>query len=138
MIFFIITPHFSNFLFQSLTSMSRCCDRSCRCDNRRTKKLTQQEYETINIGAEFAMEFRYSNILVVVIITMMYSPGLPVLYPIAFGFFFVTYFVDKCMLLKLYRKPVMFDNTLALSVLFWFKFALVAHSLMGIFMFSNS
>ena len=84
------------------------------------------------------MEFRYSNILVVVIITMMYSPGLPVLYPIAFGFFFVTYLVDKLMLLKCYRKPVQFDNSLALSILFWFRFALVAHSLMGIFMFSNS
>lgn len=32
----------------------------------------------------------------------------------------------------------MFDNTLALGIHFWFKFALVAHSLMGIFMFSNS
>ena len=42
------------------------------------------------------------------------------------------------MLLKMYRKPVLFDNTLALEVLFWFKMALVLHSLMGLFMLSNS
>lgn len=83
------------------------------------------------------MEFRYANILVVVLITMMYSPGLPVLYPIALGFFFVTYHVDKCMLLRMYRKPVLFDNKLALDILFWFKMAMVFHALMGIFMFSN-
>lgn len=84
------------------------------------------------------MEFRYSNILTVVIITMMYSPGLPLLYPIAFGFFAVTYLVDKCMLLKMYRKPVLFDNSLALSIIFWFKMAMIFHSIMGIFMLSNT
>lgn len=138
MLFFIVSPHISNCMFQGLSCFTRCCDRSCRCDNRRTKKLTQIEYENVNIGNEFLMEFRYSNILTVVIITMMYSPGLPLLYPIAFGFFAVTYLVDKCMLLKMYRKPVLFDNSLALSIIFWFKMAMIFHSIMGIFMLSNT
>lgn len=90
------------------------------------------------MGSEYLMEFRYSNILTVVLITMMFSPGLPLLYPIAFLFFLVTYFVDKYMLLRMYRKPVLFDNSLALSVLFWFKAAMGLHALMGIFMLSNT
>lgn len=138
MLFFIVTPHISNCMFQALGGFNRCCDRGCRCDSKRTRKLTQTEYENINMGNEFLMEFRYSNILTVVIITMMYSPGLPLLYPIACAFFMVTYYVDKCMLLKMYRKPVLFDNTLALSILFWFNMAMVLHSLMGIFMLSNT
>jgi len=83
------------------------------------------------------MEFRYSNILTVVLITMMYSPGLPLLYPVACGFFAVTYLVDKCMLISFYKKPVLFDNKLSLDILFWFKMAMALHSLMGIFMLSN-
>ena len=72
-------------------------------------------------------EFKYSNILTVLTVTLLYSGGLPILYPTAALFFFITYWMDKCLLLRCYRKPIKFDNYIAKHTLVCFKFALLAH-----------
>lgn len=59
------------------------------------------------------METRYSNMLVVLAVTMLYSGAMPVLYVSAGLFFFVTYWVDKILLLRCYRKPIKFNNYMA-------------------------
>ena len=65
------------------------------------------------ISSEFDIEARYSNILVVMGVTFLYSGGMPILYASAGLFFFVTYWVDKCLLLRCYRKPIKFNNYIA-------------------------
>lgn len=72
-------------------------------------------------------EFRYSNMLTVLAVAFFYSGGLPVLYPTALFFFFMTYWMDKCLLLKCYRKPIKFDNYLAKGTLAYFKYILILH-----------
>ena len=78
-----------------LISCKRCKDRGCTCDRRRTKQLLQTEYEDINTGTDFLLEYRYSSILTTIYMTMMYSAGIPLLYFFAFLNFFITYWVDK-------------------------------------------
>ena len=72
-------------------------------------------------------EFKYSNILTVLAVTLLYSGGLPILYPTAAVFFFITYWMDKILLLRCYRKPIKFDNYIAKHTLIYFKFALLVH-----------
>jgi len=72
-------------------------------------------------------EFRYSNMLVVLGIALLYSGGLPIMYPTAFFFFFMTYWTDKCLLFNCYRRPAKFDNYLAKRTLGYFKLILVGH-----------
>ena len=127
MLLMVVTPHFSNIAFQCMGASSRCCDRGCSTDRRRTKQLTQEDYEDKNTGAEFMFEFRYSNMLVVLSIAFLYSGGLPILYLTATVFFFITYWMDKCLLFHCYRKPVKFDNYLAKRTLGYFKFILFLH-----------
>jgi len=43
----------------------------------------------MNTGKEFLLEYRYSNLLTVVILTFMYSSGIPILYAIAAAFFII-------------------------------------------------
>lgn len=105
----------------------RCWDRGCTCDEKKTKQLVQEDYEDKNTGAEFMFEFRYSNILTVLAVAFLYSGGLPILYPVAAIFFFITYWMDKCLLFHCYRKPVQFDNYLAKGTLGYFKYILVGH-----------
>ena len=78
----------------------RCCDRGCRLDDKYTKKLTQADYENVNLGPTFEIDYRYNSVLTIVFVTMMYSGGLPVLYPIAALYFCITYWSDKYLLLK--------------------------------------
>lgn len=81
------------------------------------------------------LEYRYANILTVLAIAFLYSGGMPVLYPVAALFFAVTYWVDKCLLLKCYRKPILFNNYLALKTLDYYKYILILHVVGVIFMY---
>lgn len=63
---------------------------------------------------------------------------MPILYPIAAGFFIVGYWVDKILLLRFNRKPPAYDETLAKGSLLWYKWILVMHVVMGTIMYSNS
>lgn len=71
-------------------------------------------------------------------VTFLYSSGIPILYPIAAGYFLVGYWADKVLLFRLNRKPPAFDQRLCMRSLRWYKFILVMHVLMGIVMYSNS
>jgi hypothetical protein len=134
----LVSLNLSNLFFGALGSVMRCCDRKCRCCNdKHTKKLTQKDYEEANMGGEFLIEYRYNTILTILFVTFMFSAGLPVLYPVAVIFFAVTYWCDKYLVLRHYRKPPAFDNFLALRTIECFKFALALHVLVGALMFGN-
>ena len=51
-------------------------------------------------------EFRYSSMLAVLAVAFLYSGGLPVMYPVAAIYFFLTYWMDKFLLLRCYKRPV--------------------------------
>ena len=72
-------------------------------------------------------EFRYTNVLTVLAVAFLYSGGLPIMYPTAALFFFITYWMDKCLLLRCYRRPIKFDNYLAKSALVYYKYILLGH-----------
>lgn len=83
------------------------------------------------------MEYKYSTILTVLFVTMMYSSGMPILYAIACLFFLTNYWTEKVLFFYFYRKPENLDENLAKRTLAWFKYALLAHMVMGLLMFSN-
>ena len=87
----------------------------------------QEDYENVNTGTEFMLEFRYSNMLTVLSVSMLYSGGMPFLYPVAALFFFITYWIDKCLLFSCYRKPIQFNNYLAKQTLSYYKYIFVLH-----------
>ena len=81
------------------------------------------------------LEFRYANMLTVLSVILFYSGGMPILYPIAACFFFVSFWMDKCLLFKCYKKPIKFDDHLATNTLSLFKYIIVLHVLGVILMF---
>lgn len=88
----------------------RCYDRGFTMKTKKTRQLTQEEYENINFGTEISFEGKYSAMLVIVLMAMMYGPGLPIMYLIAACYFFVTYWSDKIMIFYNHRKPLYFDE----------------------------
>ena len=71
-------------------------------------------------------------------VTMMFSAGLPILYPIAAFFFGFYYVADKWMIINFYRKPPVFGSYIALYMMSWEKWALLCHAIFTISMFSNN
>lgn len=119
-------------------SALRCIDRGCTCNKRKTRQIIQEDYEDINTGGRFMIEFRYSNILFVLGVTFLYSSGMPILYPIAAAYFFATYWADKILLICFTRRPIVYDSYLAMNSLNWYKYILLMHFIAGFFMFANS
>lgn len=138
LITYIVSTHIGNLAFALYEDLLMCFDRSCKCDRRHTKKLTQEDYEDANTGGYFEMEYKYSDMLFFIGVVFLYSAGMPVLYPIAAVFFFVGYWSDKALLLRFNRKPPIYDGHLARSSLSWFKWILLLHVVAGVIMFANS
>ena len=104
------------------------------------------------MGPDFILEFRYSQLLSVVYVIMMYSTGIPLLYLVALVTFSIMYWVDKLLckhpfplflilftiVLKVYRLPPRYDMVLASQVRSLIKFSLLIHMLVGFVMLSNN
>ena len=114
------------------------CKRYRKTDAKYTKQVSQVKYEQANLGDEIDLAQRYSDIVNFFFVTMMFSAGLPVLYPIAAFFFGFYYWADKWMIINFYRKPPVFDSYIALYMMSWEKWALLCHAFFTISMFSNS
>ena len=61
-------------------------------------------------GDTFRIQKRYSMILAQLLVGMIYNSAMPLLNVILFlGFVFIYYF-DKVMLLKVYKRPPIYDS----------------------------
>lgn len=138
MIINTVTPHLANGASIIMESFARCRDRGCTCNKKRTKQLLQEDYEAINLGSEFLLEFRYSALLTTSFMIFMYSSGLPMLYFVAFLSFFFTYWFDKLYLLKWHRKPPAYTLHLSQKTRAILRFCLIPHFFVGLYMYTNS
>lgn len=68
---------------------------------------------------------------------MTYSSGLPILYFIAFLSFIVTYWTDKILVLRFYRKTEGFTPELSKTAIKCLPTCLLLHALIGHLMFSS-
>jgi hypothetical protein len=115
----------------------RFIDQGFTCNKNKTKKTTIQLYVELHSGPVFVIHYKYSAILNIVFVTMMYRMGIPVLFPIAALSLFVLYCIEKFMLYFVYREPPMYDdklNTNALNILTWAPLLFLSF---GYWMFSN-
>lgn len=134
----IITPHTGAIVGLFIGSLTKCLDRGCTCDHRRTKQRLQEDYEHKYTGPEFLIEIRYSQILASFYIMMIYSSGMPLLYPIGMLQYFMTYWTDKFLFLRLYRTPPRYGIEMSEVVRKTMVFGVLVHWLFGFYMYSNS
>jgi hypothetical protein len=119
--------------------LKRRCDRGgcCKNDDKKTGKYFQSDYEDANIGYEFFLPSQYSTLYTYTFLTMVYSGGLPLLYPTTAMYCFVTYWVDKYMLVNFHKQPPNYDIQLAYGIIPYLKWGLMIHILFANVMFGN-
>lgn len=61
----------------------RLLDRKFSSDMYKTKKTSMAAYKDLFSGKDYVIHFKYSGILNIVYITMLYGVGMPILFPIA-------------------------------------------------------
>lgn len=75
--------------------LKRKIDGSWGSDSYKTKKTNMQQYVDLYSGPEYFIHFKYSGILNIAFVTMMYGAGLPILFPIAALSYFILYTLER-------------------------------------------
>jgi len=122
MLFNIYWPVIEFFIFAGIRQLKRTLDSKSLRRYERTKTTNIQLYIELYSGPVFFIHYKYSSIINITFVTMMYGVGLPVLFPIASISLLVLYSVEKLMLHYSYREPPMYDEKLnknALAILTW-------------------
>jgi len=136
MIFNVYYPIIEVAMYWGLRVLFRCMDRGCKLSGP-TKSTSIQGYVSTYQGPMYFMHYKYSSILTIVYMTMMYGFGMPVLFPIAMLSFLILYFVEKLMLFYGYVLPPMYDERLSNDVLSKLQFAPLLYVIFGYWMASN-
>ena len=134
MILNIVTPHATPLCFCLWNKCQKCCD---KCGSKETKCKTRKEYLNIYLGPQFNISARYASILTTIFITLMFSSGMPLLYGCAFMFLFITYWVDKWLLLRYYQYPPNIDLFLDTYCNVIILIGMVIHFAFGIWIYGN-
>lgn len=85
-----------------------------------TATKTIQAYINLYAGPEYLLHAKYSSILTITYISMIYGAGMPILFPIAAISLFVLFVVEKYCIYYVYKAPPAYDeklNNKALKVL---------------------
>lgn len=142
MIINLATPLYSpvgNCVFRGLGRVKDRAKVCCCCGERQySKKVTQTDYDELWDGGEFELPARYGAIQMVFWVTMIYGSGLPILYPLGFGFFFIAFWVDKWAITKLYNAPAQSDGKLAKSVTDSMVYGVLLHVIVACWKYSNT
>lgn len=76
-----------------------------------------QQYIILYAGPKYAMHYKYSAIMNIVFITMMFGSGLPILFPLASFSLMMMYLLEKYEIYYVFQQPPAFDEKLNNSFL---------------------
>lgn len=99
------------------------CDSGCRCCIHKSKRMYHTkksqifEYVDLYAGPEYIVHYKFSQVLNISFVTMMYGLGLPMLFPIALFSLFVIYCTERYQLAYTYRMPPVMDDKMTKNAL---------------------
>ena len=102
-----------------------------------TKKKLHSELQALYTGPQIASHYVYAQLFSNFMCCLMYSSGMPILYPIACIFNIVLYWMVKILIFKYYQRTSRFNERLAVESLYYIKFGILCHMLVGAFVFTN-
>jgi hypothetical protein len=88
-------------------------------------------------GKDYVIHFKFSNILNIVYITMMYGIGMPILFPIAMFNFLNQYVSERIIVAYYMKQPPALDDKLIRNCLHMLKWAPLLLLSNGFWMVSN-
>lgn len=102
-----------------------------------TKKTSMAKYKALYGGGNYVIHFKYSNVLNVTYITMMYGIGMPLLFPCAMINFLNQYICERWVVAFYMRQPPSLDDKLIRSCIRMLKWAPLLMLANGFWMLSN-
>ena len=132
----ILVPVVEPLIYYFFRLVKRFMDSGCSF-GKTTRLKNYRAYVDLYAGPEYQIHYKYSAILNVTFVTMMYGLGIPILFPIAFCYFYVLYMVEKGMLYYCYREPPQYDEVMNVEALRILGYAPLFMLSVGYWMLSN-
>jgi hypothetical protein len=104
----------------------------------RSKQRTQQQLNTLYEGIDFQIVKTYARMNSIVFVTLMFAPGMPILYVIGFLWCLFTYITQKFMILFFYKREMTLKKELADMSVLCLIAGVLAHIFVAIIMLQNS
>ena len=102
-----------------------------------SSKATQRDLNLLQAGPQFEVTTRSAQLLNHVVTTMVFAPGLPLLWPIAFFACFTFYYVDLFLLLKFYRRPPSYNEKIGKFTISVFEISIFVNILFCVWTYGN-
>lgn len=99
--------------------------------------VLQSDVNELYTGDQIQSHYIYAQNYTYLCVVLMYSTGLPILYPFAALFYCILYWVYKGLLLKYYARTTKFNEDIPIQSMAWVKFGLFIHLFIGSIMLSN-
>ena len=103
-------PIISESIVIATGSIFRCIDRGCTRDIYKTRQSQIYSYIDLYVGPDHVIHFKYSQLLNVTFVTMMYGLGMPILFPIAGVSYLVFWLVERYQIAYTYPMPPALDD----------------------------
>jgi hypothetical protein len=129
------------FRFSRRFSDNPCFYLACCCRKKYrfvTKTTTIPSYLEIYSGPVYYIHYKYSFMINIVFISLMFGPGIPVLFPIALLSLSVFYVIERLLVAYSYRSPPLFDQSLNREVIEMLMLAPILFCAFGFWMYSNN
>ncbi len=107
-------------------------------DPYQTKKTSMAQFKTLYSGADYTIHFKYSAVLNIVYITLMYGLGMPILFVLAAFNFLNQYICERLIVAYQVRLPAALDDKLTNNALNMMKWAPILFLCNGYWMVSNT
>lgn len=123
-------------LYQMLDNGWKCCMK--KEDRMYITKTTQiYQYLDLYTNPDYIIHYKYSGLLNVIYVTMMYGLGLPALFPIAFVSFFVFWATERWQLAYHYQLPPAMDDKMTVNAISLLSYTPILFLFNGYWMLSN-
>jgi len=83
------------------------------------------------------IHFRFSAVMNICFVTLMYGTGLPILFFISLFAFIILYFVERICIFYYYKQPPMFGDEMTVNVLRILNWAPLLYMIIGFWMLGN-
>jgi len=115
----------------------RLLDRSFSSDIYKSKKTSLGAYRDLYSGVDYVIHFKYSGMLNIMYITMMYGLGMPVLFPLAAFNYFNQYLCERIIVAYCCKQPPSLDDKLTKNCIDKLKWSPILFLFNGYWMLSD-
>jgi len=120
-----------------IPKLKRMLDSKFSGDPYKTKKTAMAGYKDLYSGAEYVIHFKYSGVLNIVYITMMYGMGMPILFVLAAFNFFNQWVCERIIVAYQMKLPPALDDKLTVNCIRMLSFAPLLLLFNGYWMLGN-